>query len=216
MHLYRRGHGFKSCKGLIFLSTAYYCKALFHIHEMFSYTSISQVFLTQQSLHMIRSRKRYQLCFWTWGSFLGLCQGSRLTIFFGTRPYFYTQVFSPLPHSPTPTLTLTAPRLFPLRLMYHQLPSFSYRCIGKHICNQSLKDWSTQTPNTYLQAGLIKKIKLEIQLIKMVVFAFSQVYEGVAKMGFIPPQVLADHDVILTTYSTLRSDFYHLGSKQGQ
>ena len=50
----------------------------------------------------------------------------------------------------------------------------------------------------------------------MVVFAFSQVYEGVAKMGFIPPQVLADHDVILTTYSTLRSDFYHLGSKQGQ
>ena len=50
----------------------------------------------------------------------------------------------------------------------------------------------------------------------MVVFAFSQVYEGVAKMCFIPPQVLADHDVILTTYSTLRSDFYHLGSKQGQ
>lgn len=43
-----------------------------------------------------------------------------------------------------------------------------------------------------------------------------QVYEGVAKMGFIPPEVLADHDVILTTYSTLRSDFYHLGSKQGQ
>ena len=43
-----------------------------------------------------------------------------------------------------------------------------------------------------------------------------QVYEGVAKSGFILPEVLADHDVILTTYSTLRSDFYHLGSKQGQ
>ena len=43
-----------------------------------------------------------------------------------------------------------------------------------------------------------------------------QVYEGVAKSGFILPEVLADHDVILTTYSTLRSDFYHLESKQGQ
>ena len=43
-----------------------------------------------------------------------------------------------------------------------------------------------------------------------------QVYEGVTKSGFILPEVLADHDVILTTYSTLRSDFYHLGSKQGQ
>lgn len=43
-----------------------------------------------------------------------------------------------------------------------------------------------------------------------------QVYEGVTKSGFILPEVLADHDVILTTYSTLRSDFYHLGSNQGQ
>ncbi|XP_068707085.1 E3 ubiquitin-protein ligase SHPRH-like isoform X2 [Montipora foliosa] len=37
------------------------------------------------------------------------------------------------------------------------------------------------------------------------------VYKGVAKSGFILPEVLADHDVILTTYTTLRSDFYHLG-----
>ena len=47
-------------------------------------------------------------------------------------------------------------------------------------------------------------------------FSCGQVYEGVAKSGFILPEVLADHDVILTTYSTLRSDFYHLGPKQGQ
>ena len=43
-----------------------------------------------------------------------------------------------------------------------------------------------------------------------------QVYEGVSKMGFIHPAVLADNDVILTTYSTLRADFYHLGTKQGR
>ena len=29
----------------IFLNSAYYFKAHFHVHEMFSYTSISQVFL---------------------------------------------------------------------------------------------------------------------------------------------------------------------------
>ena len=43
-----------------------------------------------------------------------------------------------------------------------------------------------------------------------------QVYEGVSRQGFIPPEVLADHDVILTTYATLRADFYHLGVKQGK
>lgn len=40
---------------------------------------------------------------------------------------------------------------------------------------------------------------------------FIQVYKGVATSGFILPEVLADHDVILTTYTTLRSDFYHIG-----
>lgn len=39
---------------------------------------------------------------------------------------------------------------------------------------------------------------------------FLQVYKGVATSGFILPEVLADHDVILTTYTTLRSDFYHI------
>ncbi|EDO45527.1 predicted protein [Nematostella vectensis] len=41
------------------------------------------------------------------------------------------------------------------------------------------------------------------------------VYEGVLKQGFIQPEVLGDHDIVLTTYATLRADFYHVGVNKG-
>ena len=69
MHLYRRGHGFKSCTGLNFLNSAYYCKAHFHIHEMFSYTSISQVFLNFAVITYDKEQEKVSTVFLDMGIF---------------------------------------------------------------------------------------------------------------------------------------------------
>ena len=33
-----------------------------------------------------------------------------------------------------------------------------------------------------------------------------QVYQGVQKNGFVQPQTLANHDIVITTYETLRKE----------
>ena len=33
-----------------------------------------------------------------------------------------------------------------------------------------------------------------------------QVYQGVQKQGFVQPQTLANHDIVITTYETLRKE----------
>lgn len=49
----------------------------------------------------------------------------------------------------------------------------------------------------------------------------SQVYQGVKKHGFIQPHMLAEQDVVITTYDVLRSelnyvDIPHSNSKDGR
>ena len=40
-------------------------------------------------------------------------------------------------------------------------------------------------------------------------------YKGVGKQGFIQPKVLAEYDIIVTTYNTLKADFYHVMADEG-
>lgn len=52
-------------------------------------------------------------------------------------------------------------------------------------------------------------------------FFFRQVYQGVKKHGFIQPHMLAEQDVVITTYDVLRSelnyvDIPHSNSKDGR
>eukprot|EP00795_Rhopilema_esculentum_P014371 gene14371-5419_t len=48
------------------------------------------------------------------------------------------------------------------------------------------------------------------------VCATKELYLGVAKSGFIQPAILAEFDIIITTYSTLNSEFHHVKSEEGR
>eukprot|EP00794_Sanderia_malayensis_P003768 gene3768-4290_t len=41
-------------------------------------------------------------------------------------------------------------------------------------------------------------------------------YRGVGKDGFIQPSILAEYDIIITTYATLRADFYHVQAEEAK
>ncbi|RDD45665.1 E3 ubiquitin-protein ligase SHPRH [Trichoplax sp. H2] len=43
----------------------------------------------------------------------------------------------------------------------------------------------------------------------------AMIYKGVAKEGFINPSVLANYDIIITTYETLQQDIYHIADNHG-
>lgn len=43
-----------------------------------------------------------------------------------------------------------------------------------------------------------------------------QLYLGVGKAGYIQPLILAEYDVIITTYETLNSDFHHVKTEEGK
>ena len=46
--------------------------------------------------------------------------------------------------------------------------------------------------------------------------SFLQLYSGVGKGGYIQPSVLAEFDVIVTTYETLIADFHHVKTEEGK
>ena len=119
MHLYRRGHGFKSCTGLNFLSSVHNCKAHFHIHEMFSYTSsgtnyISQIFLNLAVMTYDKEQEKVSTVFLDMGIFFRAVLGVQTNHFFWHQAIFlHTGLFSspplpnpnPYPNCPPPLST---------------------------------------------------------------------------------------------------------------
>lgn len=59
-----------------------------------------------------------------------------------------------------------------------------------------------------------------MNILKLII-CVSQVYQGVKRHGFIQPHVLAEQDVVITTYDVLRTelnyvDLPHSNSKDGR
>ena len=50
----------------------------------------------------------------------------------------------------------------------------------------------------------------------MLLSSFFQLYVGVGRGGYIQPSVLAEYDVIITTYETLNADFHHVKTEEGK
>ena len=48
-----------------------------------------------------------------------------------------------------------------------------------------------------------------------IMYVHMQLYEGVKRAtGYVPPAELASYDIVLVTYETLRTEFYHATSQE--